>query len=163
MGTAYSVPIEMFFRKIEKDISFFEYFNLTPDEAMVLAQDRATGYLDEAVAKIVLKCHPASGTFDKDDTESVFAGDLTQVETAIIASLMYESYLSREFAYIKTINVNYTPKELTVFDPSNARSTFLKIYETICNENAGLLEEYRNSDRYTGEYIKTDFSINDEE
>ena len=48
MATPYSVLIERFYRRIEKDRDFFNYFEMSDGEALSLAKNRALGYLDEA-------------------------------------------------------------------------------------------------------------------
>ena len=134
MGTKYSTLIDSFLRRIEKDSDFFNYVNLSDEESLALATSRAGGYLEEALGKLSLECHPEVDFSDTDEDESTgevsFNFDLTIHEKYLIPSLMYESYLNREFAYLKTLNVNYTPTELRVFDPSNARSTFMEIYNS---------------------------------
>lgn len=76
---------------------------------------------------------------------------------------MYEQYLFRDFSYLKTLNVNYTPTEMRVFDPSNARATFLNIYNTVCATNEKYIDIYKNSDRTTGALKSINFASYDSE
>ena len=47
---------------------------------------------------------------------------------------------------------------MRVFDPSNARKTFLSMYEAVKAENAILIDTYKNSDRVTRRYNAIDFA-----
>ena len=85
--------------------------------------------MDEAVNRLIIEASPSVDFTDRDNEQFHF--DLTGSELAIIPSLMYEQYLFRDFSYLKTLNVNYTPTEMRVFDPSNARATFLNIYNIL--------------------------------
>jgi len=163
MSTSYSVPLEAFYHRIEKDRDYFNYFNLTEAEAMALAKERALAYMDEALVRIALECHPSVDFSDRDDTSEVFNFNLTRNEVMLVSSLMYQSHLEREIAYIKTINVNYTPTELRVFDPSNARSSFLDMYKLVCEQNDSLMDKYKSTDRTTGTYKTINFDSYDDE
>lgn len=157
MGTPIDVPINLFLRRIEKDKSFFEYYNLLDLEAMTLAKQRANNFLEEAIYKVVAECNPKVDFLTRDDNGN-FTFDWNAQEKDLIPSVMYEIYLDRDFAYLKTLNVNFTSTELRVFDPSNARSTFLEIYETVHKHNKNLMALYRDTDRDTGEFKRVDFS-----
>ena len=101
---------------------------------------RCNNFLNEAVNRLIIEANPSVDFTDR--TNEQFNFDLTGSELAIIPSLMYERYLFRDFAYLKTLNVNYTPTEMRVFDPSNARSTFLNIYNTVCAINEKYIDIY---------------------
>ena len=162
MATNFSVPIEYFFRRVEEDRKFFNYFALTDEEAMNIARIRATQYLYESVTRIVFECPDKADYFAYDANSSSFTGDLTQREILLLSSLMYEMYLNRDIAKLKCWNVNFTPTDLRVFDPSNARKTFLSMYNTVVSENDHLMDVYRNSDRETGVMVGIDFSAYEE-
>lgn len=162
MATPYIVPIEAFYRRVEKDYEFFNYFDLTPEEAMELARERANGYLMEATGMLMLKCVPDVDFNDRDDVAQEFNFDWTNSEVFLIGSLMYEMYLDRDIARLKCLMVNYTPTDLRVFDPSNARSTFLAMYESVCNKNALLIDDYASRDRLTGKLKGIDYASYDE-
>lgn len=159
MATPYSSLHELFFRRIENDRDFFDYIDKSFAECMEIANKRASGYLNEAVSRVIILCHP-SISLDS-HTETGFTADLTTSEKYLISSLMYEQYLERDIAYIKTLDVNYTPSALKVFDPSNARSTYLALYKMVHDENERLIDTYKNTDRNTGEMKSLDFSLYD--
>lgn len=157
MGTSIDVPIDLFLRRIEKDKSFFEYYNLLDFEALALARQRAENFLEEAIYKVTTQCSPQVDFLLRDGNGD-FTFDWNAQEKDLIPSVMYEVYLDRDFAYLKTLNVNFTSTELKVFDPSNARSTFLDIYERVHKHNQILMALYKDTDRETGELKQVDFS-----
>lgn len=163
MATPYQVPIEAFYRRIEKDKEYFNYFGLTSEEAMELARERAAGYLNEATGMLVLKCVPDVDFNDRDDLVQEFNFDWTNAEVFLISSLMYEMYLDRDIAKLKCLMVNYTPTDLRVFDPSNARNSFLEMYDKVCNKNIQLIDDYASRDRLTGKLKGIDYASYDEE
>jgi len=162
MSTSYSVPIEAFYHRIEKDREFFNYFNLSETEAMALAKERSLAYMDESLARISLDCHPSVDFANRDDTSEVFNFDLSKNEIILISSLMYQSYLERDIPYLKSLSVNYTPTELKVFDPSNARSSYLDMCKFVSEQNDSLMDAYRSTDRDTGAYKMINFNSYDE-
>jgi len=129
---------------------------LTDDEVKGLVDIRCANFLDEAVNRLIIEANPSVDFTDRDTEQFNF--DLTCSELAIIPSLMYEQYLFRDFSYLKTLNVNYTPTEMRVFDPSNARATFLNIYNTVCATNEKYIDIYKNSDRATGALKSINFA-----
>ena len=71
--------------------------------------------------------------------------------------MMFQVYLSRSIAKLKTLEVNYSSSDLKVFDPSNARTSFMTMYEKVCQDNAFLIEEYKSRDRLTGAFIEVGY------
>lgn len=162
MSTSIQKPIDSFLLRVEADRSFWQYFNLSESEAMGLARQRARNYLQEAIALLILNCSPEPGLFEMDAELGVFVNDLTDVEVYILGSLMFEAYLTRDIAKLKTMNVNFTATDLRVFDPSNARSTFMDMYRAVQAENRLLLDSYRNTDRLTGSFKSIDYASYDD-
>lgn len=161
MGTPVEAVIERFFNRIEKDRDFFQYFNLSESEAVTIAEKRADAYFDEAIQRLIIEGKPSVDFTDIEGTPCTgrtFGFDLTPQELYLIPSLMYEAYLSRDMAYLKTLSVNYTATDLRVFDPSNARSTFMTMYNFVHDQNEAMLDRYRNTDRLTNEYIGIDYA-----
>lgn len=163
MATSFELPINRFFARIEEDREFFQYHNLSDTAAFQLAQTRATNYLRDAIDKMMLEGMPEIDFSDVDEVVAQFNADLTSREIYILASLMYEFYLAKDIAKLKTYNVNYTATNLRVFDPSNARSTFQSLYDGVVAKNQLLLDQYRNTDRLTGAYKTIDYGSYDDE
>lgn len=153
MGTPFLEPINRFLRRIEEDRDFFQYFQLSDDEALDLARRRARNYLEDAIDRMMMDGRPSVDLTDIDEGSFSFNIELTRSEVFLLSSLMYEYYLDKDISRIKTLNVNYTGTELRVFDPSNARSSFLQLYENVQRQNEKLLDTYRNVNRETGEFI----------
>lgn len=163
MATSFELPINRFLYRIEEDREFFQYFNLSEMEAMQLARHRAKNYLRDAIDRMMIDGMPDIDFTDIDDITEEFNADLTSREVFILASLMYEFYLRKDIAKLKTYSVNYTSSDLRVFDPSNARSTFKALYDGVVQENEKLLDQYRCTDRLTGAFKGINFASYDEE
>lgn len=163
MATSFELPINRFFKRIEEDRDFFQYHNLSDAAAFQLARTRAVNYLHDAIDKMMIDGMPTVDFSDCDETVDEFNFDLTSREIFILSSLMYEFYLAKDIAKLKTYNVNYTSTELKVFDPSNARSTFKELYDSVVAANERLLDQYRNTDRLTGAFKTINFSAYSDE
>lgn len=162
MGTSYDVLYAAFFRRVEEDRDFFQYINLSNDESMNLAKIRALGFLHEACARLAFDCPEGSDFLDYDDESFEFGFDLTKKEVHLVASLMYENYLNRDIAKLKCLSVNFTSTDLRVFDPSNARKTFMDMYLAVKAENDYMVDTYRCTDA-EGAYYGIDFQSYDDE
>lgn len=159
--TSFDTIIDMFMHRVEEDKRFFNYYGLTDQEALAFAYDRAAVYLDEAVALLLFKGHPQVDFTDVDTELKQFNFDLTAREKYLLASLMYLQHLDRSIAYLKTLSVNYTSTDLRVFDPSNARKTFMNMYNAVKAECDELLDLYKNTDRTDGDYLGINFAAFD--
>ena len=160
MGTSIETPIELFLRRIEEDKKFFNYYNLMPFEAMELAKKRAKHFLEEAIGRISIECQPEVD-FTERDEDGNFTFEWTAQEKFLIPAIMYEIYLNRDFAYLKSLNVNFTSSELKTFDPSNARKSFLELYNKVKEENKHLIARYRDTERSNGSYKTVNFASYD--
>lgn len=161
MGTPYEILIERFLKLIKKDKKFFRYINLSDEEILSIIQERALELLGLAIDRLIIDGLPSVDFTNRDNTQFNF--ELTAQEKLIIPSLMYEYYMREDIAYLKVLSVNYVPNNLRVFSPDNARTSFNNLYETICEQNAQLLDTYKNSDRDTGELKSINFASYDEE
>lgn len=163
MATSFDLPIERFFHRIEEDRDFFQYYSLSDEEALSLARKRAAYYLQNAIDRMMLEGNPEIDFSDTDTVLAQFNVDLTSREIFILSSLMYEYYLDKDVAKIKIMDNSFTPTELRVFDKSNLRSSFMALYDDVCQKNLLLLDSYRNTDRLSGSYKSIDFSAYEEE
>lgn len=154
--TTYQQLIELFFKRIEKDEDFFHYYDLTIEKALELAKERASTYLEEAIGIVDLKGAPQVNFNER--TGDGFSFDFNATEKLLIPSLMYEMYLDRDVAYLKTYEVNFTASELKVFSPSDARNSFMTMYNSVKAYNEQLLDDYKNIDRETGKFRKLNYS-----
>lgn len=148
--TAFQTLNDLFFLKIEEDGDFFYYYNLTPEESMELANERANGYLKQAIAKFWSKCGDLLDIYDFDADAQTFNFDLKDVELDILSNLMIEEYFKSHKAKLRAFTLNFTPSDLQVFSPANERKTFLELYQDLKIENAIMLDNYAGRNRDTG-------------
>jgi hypothetical protein len=162
---SYDVLYEMFFDIIEKDKDFFQYNNISVENAMMIARQRANRYLKEALSYLSLHCTPDKcgvNFMDYNDEIEILNGDFLYNELDIIANVMYERYLFRDFSKLKAQANRFITKDFNVFSPANERTSFQNMYECIKNANDVLIDHYLSIDRKTG-YTKTlDYSSIDE-
>ena len=161
MATSYSEIIDAFLMRVELDRKYFHYRDVDAEDGLKVARFRAFMFLSEACGRLMLEGMPGMSFVVEGDENGAFAFDVTAGEKYLLASLMYEQYMARDIAHLKTMNVNFTGTELRIFDPSNARKTFLSLYEEVRAQNDYLLDVYKNSDRLTGLYSMIDFSRHD--
>ncbi len=157
MSTSFDTIFTTFFDKIEKDSEFFNYYNLTNQQALDLATERAESYLKESIVKLILKCTPDIDFKDYNTETKVINADLTTTEIDLLANLMFEMYLHKDIAKLKGLELNFTPKDLQVFSPSNSRKTFMDMYKDIKKDNLVLIADYASVDRLTGKKKTIDY------
>lgn len=162
---SYNVLYEMFFDIIEKDKDFFQYNNISAENAMVIAEQRANRYLKEALSYLSLHC-PSDrcglNFMDYDDRKAVLNGDFQYNELNIIANVMYERYLFRDFSTLKAQANRFVTKDFNVFSPANERASFQNMYESVKNANDILIDHYLSIDKKTGHTKTLDYSNIDE-
>jgi hypothetical protein len=152
---------EAFFDKIEKDKDFFSYNNVPIAFALDIAKMRSERYLKEALSAISLKCTPdkcGKSFIDFDDKNKILNYDLSYIELDIIASMMYEKYLFREFSKLKAQANRFTTKDLNVFSPANERNSFSAMYQMIVQANEIMIDNYNSIDHTTGNTLTLNYS-----
>lgn len=157
MSTSLTTIYNSFFNKIEKDIDFFTYNNVTDEEAMQIAISRAREYLTEAIIRFTSSCS-VEVDLTVNDTEGCINSDLTNTEIDIISSLMKEKYFEKDTSLLKAFQVNFSPKDLQLFSPANERKTFMDMYGVIVKENDKLISRYASRDRSTGKLKTINYS-----
>lgn len=152
---------EAFFDKIEKDKDFFNYNNVSINDASLIAQMRSEKYLKEALSALSLKCTPeksGKNFIDFDDSNKQLNYDISYIELDLIASMMYEKYLFREFSKLKAQANRFTTKDFNVFSPANERNSFADMYKLIKRENEILIDNYNSINHLTGHTLTLDYS-----
>lgn len=162
MSTSFEKIIAKFFRKIEKDMDFFAYYNVDFSEAMSLAREQANGYLLEAVEKLTDECVPDVDFFDYDVELQEFNFVLTNKEIGLLTDLMREVYFERDFVTLKAFKIAMTPSDLNQFSPATERKTFTDMVNGIKSENIGKISQYSSVDRKTGKKKLINYSQYDE-
>ena len=149
--TSFEDIYNAFFEKMESDQRFFNYFDLTEEESMALARERAHTYLKESIAVILRRCDTDTGIdfTNYNDELEMFNFDLTPDEIDMIASLMYEQEYKRQYSRLKVFDIQHIPSTLNVFSPSNERKTVRALFQDIHYENLTILDNYNAKDRNT--------------
>jgi hypothetical protein len=159
MTTPFTRIYEAFFNKIQKDADFFCYYNVAPDEAMLIAKERSKELLKEAIARLTMSCVPDVNFNDIDEECERINFNLTRIEVDLLASLMREKYFEKDFVLLKAFQINFSPKDLQLFSPANERKTFTDMYKDLVDENQIYISNYASRDRLTGKYKMINYSI----
>lgn len=156
--TSYEVLYKAFFDRIEKDVHFFNYNGVTKDDALNIAISRSRVYLEEAISIMKLKCDiDFDISFDDDNKELTV--ELTTTEIFLISSLMYEVYLSRDIATLKSMVNALTSSDIKMlYAPANERKTFMDMFASVQNNNIVLIDDYCSRDRLTGKRKVIDYA-----
>ncbi len=149
---------EIFLKKIEKDKDFFMYNNVSPEEAMELAITRANGYLIESIQYLLLNCTPDVDFTNYNKDAEVFNFDLTDTEMDLLAEIMRMKYFEKDEVLLKALIVRFSPKDVTVFSPSNERRTFMDMIKEIKTNVKVAINQYNNKDRLTGKLKMIDYA-----
>src|SRR5574344_1912693 len=148
--TTYEELYTPFFNFIEKDATFFSYYNLTEDEALEIAKSRTKNYLNEAITIWERNCTLDIEIVLDDELEEISA-DLTHNEINLVADLMYEVYISRDIVTLKSMVNALTSTDLKMLhSPANERKTFMDMYNTLKSNNEVAMSNYNGRDRLTG-------------
>lgn len=158
MSTSFSEPYDVFFNRIEEDKDFFLYNNVSTEEAIALANQRAKNYLIESASKIMMSCNSDINFNSYDKVIETFNVDLTTNEINLLAQLMFEQYLSRDFVKLKAYKTRFTTSDLNMVTPSTERSTFLNMYTFVQSQSEKMLDDYKSRDRITGILKGIDYS-----
>lgn len=157
-NTTLQEVIDIFFRMVEEDRGFFNYFNLSEAEAIDLATDRATAFLREAAARLSLEVSNGINFLDWDLSKGEWNFVLTDVEKYLLAALSFEVYLSRNVARLKAFELNFVPTDLNVFSPANDRTSFMNMYESVKQANLSMIDNYKSKDRTTNDKLSIDYA-----
>lgn len=148
MSTLFEPIRNRFFKRIENDGDFFAYYNISVEEAIKLAENRADGYLIDAIDRLTNTCTPDIDFYDYDD--EMFNVDLTNKEIGLLAGLMYEIYFDRDLVLLKAFKIAMTPSDLNQFSPATERKTFSDMVSKIKLDNDNNIDHYIAVDRLTG-------------
>lgn len=156
--TTYEELYTPFFNRIEKDATFFSYYNLTESEALEIAKSRTKNYLNEAITIWERNCTLDIEIILDDELEGISA-DLTHNEINLVADLMYEVYISRDIVTLKSMVNALTSTDLKMLhSPANERKTFMDMYNTLKSNNEVAMSNYNGRDRLTGKRKVIDYA-----
>lgn len=149
--TSYSIVYARFFDKLEKDIDFFDYYNLTEEESLAIAKQRANNYLNEAVAYLLFKCTPDVDFTNRCNKQEVFNFALTNTEIELLSRIMYVIHLEREISRLKPVLNNLTASDIkALFSPANDRKTYQDMLTAYKERTDVLITNYAARYRLTG-------------
>lgn len=150
MATSFDSVNNVFYNFVEEDDGFFDYYGLSRQDSITLAQQRADVCLVEAAVKLSLEIQADINFSDYDYEEREFAADFTREEIYLLARLQYEAYLFRDVSKLRANAMRFTSAEQTLFSPANDRKTFMAMYNQVCDENNALIDRYVAKDRLSG-------------
>lgn len=152
-NTSFDTVYKRFFDRVEKDLDFFEYYNVSEDNAMEIAVSRAKSLLKDAIDVLMIKCSPDVNFQDYDDELECFNFKITSTETKLLCDIMYELYLEKDIVKLKPIlNVLTASNIKALYSPNNERKTFQDLCKFLEDENEKKISEYIAKDRITNKW-----------
>lgn len=180
--TAFSDVIQAFYHYIENDVDFFSYFELSEEESMEVAGQRAevllkeaTSYLSrkmvvESVFSNVIEVEEETQSDGEDNSQDdsqtdsdvdytvntymAFAEKLTDAEINLLVKTMFLMYLQRDITVLRTFHGVMTSSDLNMYSPANERKTFVDMVEKYESQLKVEISEYQMRDRTTGKFIQ---------
>jgi len=153
--TKFEYLFERFYRRIEKDEEFFNYYNVNMSEAIQLAHDRAKGCLIDVLDILSSTSNLQVDFSDYDDEAEILGFKTTPTENKLIIDLMFQVYMERDLPLLHAFKINFTPSDLSVFSPANERNSYEDFIARLDKNNKIALDDYKNRDRLTGKLKKT--------
>lgn len=168
--TAFSDVINAFYHYIEKDVDFFQYFELDEDECMEVAGQRAGVLLEEAISYLCRKLiienvfshtemvQPEESEDDQEDEDNTgymaFTETLTNTEINLLVKAMFLMYLQRDLTVLRTFHGVMTSSDLNMYSPANERKTFVAMVQQYEDNLKVEISEYQMFDRNTGGFVQ---------
>lgn len=168
--TAFSDVINAFYHYIEKDVDFFQYFELDEDECMEVAGQRAGVLLEEAISYLCRKLiienvfshteivHSEDWEDGQDEEDGdaymAFTETLTNTEINLLVKAMFLMYLQRDLTVLRTFHGVMTSSDLNMYSPANERKTFVAMVQQYETDLKVEISEYQMFDRTTGGFIQ---------
>ncbi len=151
MTTSFETIYERFFRKVEEDPDFFEYYNCSAEEAMELAKEKATGYFEEAVSTLIIRLSGFADVDFNDRSSDEFNFELINTEIEILTRMMFVIYLERDFGKLKTVINSMTSADIKmIYSPANERNSFQNMLNEYKTDIEAKITQYLSVDRETG-------------
>lgn len=154
-NTTFDYLFNRFYKRIEKDEEFFNYYNVNVEEAIQLAHERAKGCLIDALDRLSSTSNLQVDFSDYDEEIEELRFKTTNKENKIIVDLMFQVYMERDLPLLHAFKINFTPSDLTVFSPANERNSYEAFITRLDNDNEIALDDYKSRDRETGKLKNT--------
>lgn len=154
-NTTFDYLFNRFYRRIEKDEDFFNYYNVDLEEAIQLAHERAKGCLIDALDRLSSTSNLQVDFSDYDENIEELGFKATNRENKLIVDLMFQVYMERDLPLLHAFKINFTPSDLTVFSPANERNSYESFIKRLNDDNEIALDDYKSRDRKSGKLKNT--------
>lgn len=154
-NTTFDYLFNRFYKRIEKDEEFFNYYNVDIEEAVQLAHERAKGCLIDALDRLSSTSNLQVDFSDYDEEIEELGFKTISKENKLIVDLMFQVYMERDLPLLHAFKINFTPSDLTVFSPANERNSYEAFIARLDNDNEIALDDYKSRDRETGKLKNT--------
>lgn len=154
-NTTFDYLFNRFYRRIEKDEDFFNYYNVDLEEAIQLAHERAKGCLIDALDRLSSTSNLQVDFSDYDENIEELGFKTTNRENKLIVDLMFQVYMERDLPLLHAFKINFTPSDLTVFSPANERNSYESFIKRLNDDNEIALDDYKSRDRISGKLKNT--------
>ncbi len=152
--TSFDIICDRFYKRLEKDDEFFNYYNIEMSEAQELAHKRAKGYLIDVLDKLSQVGDLQVDFSDYDEELEVINFEIKPKEIRLIVDLMFQEYMERDIPLLHAFKINFTPSDLNIITPSTERRTYTDLIDSLNTKNEASLDNYKNRDRNTGKLLK---------
>ena len=153
LATSFDSIYDIFFKRVINDPDFFGYKNVPDEDVLELMKTNAFDYMIESISTVYEFCTPTVDFNDYDIDAEEFGFDFTKTEIQIFANLMFEKFLSRDYAKLKIYQKHFTQNEVKMFSPAQERKTFVEMLDKIIYKNVSALKSYGSRDRITNELV----------
>lgn len=153
--TSFEYIFNRFYNRIEKDEDFFNYYNVSMQDAIQLAHDRAKGCLIDALDRLSSTSSLQVDFSDYSEETEELHFKTTSKENKLIVDLMFQVYMERDLPLLHAFKINFTPSDLSVFSPANERNSYESFIARLDADNKIALDDYKSRDRKTGKLKHT--------
>lgn len=154
-STDFSIILNRFYNRIEKDEKFFNYYNIDVNEAIQIATQRATNYLIESLDDLSMVGNLQVDFSDYDEEIQEINFKLLPKEINLIIEMMFLKYMKRDEALLHAMEINFTPSDLSVFSPANERTSYRNFIRELTDAIEIKIDDYKNRDRFTNALKQT--------
>lgn len=162
--TEFNKVLNRFYDRIEKDEKFFSYYNVSKEEAVSIAKQRASNYLVEALDELSSVGNLDVDFSDYDEDLGIINFKLYPREIKLIVEIMFLAYMKRDESLLHAMELNFSPSDLTVFSPANERTSYRNFLKDLSEQVDVKIDNYKNRNRKTGELKQTiDYSMYSED
>lgn len=163
-ATEFNKVLNRFYDRIEKDEKFFSYYNVSKEEAVLIAKQRASNYLVEALDELSSVGNLDADFSDYDEDLGIINFKLYPREIKLIVEIMFLAYMKRDESLLHAMELNFSPSDLTVFSPANERTSYRNFLKDLSEQVDVKIDNYKNRNRKTGELKQTiDYSVYSED